>query len=488
VLCASAGCGKTFVANLLMEELRAQHRIVIVVATSGIAATMLPGGTTVHRRFGIPIEDRVGATRAGAGTTLDGIDVTDVRPLQSHLPPNHQNRVLSKYAELIIWDEAFSATKSLFKSVDCFLQQVRGCDLPMGGLPTLLIGDPRQIPPIIPGTLAQSAVKQESLQAWLARKSTRMFVLTRSMRQSADPNFAALLKQVGDGLAGDAVPGAVTHRRLDLPRMTTFRGREEFLSHVFLDVNDSEACVNRAVICARNDEVLAWNNLAIDRLPGAPSRLIAATQLADFVDPGEGRRGVPIEHSVFTDEYLATVLPSGVPPHVLTLKPGTIAILIMNLAPDDGLTNGTKIIIDRIVSPVLLQVRARNPSTGVLTQAYIPRMRFNFNLHRTSTAVVRTQFPVLPAYAITCNRAQCQTLDFVGFDATVPIFSHGSLFVALSRARRAVDVALFVGSDGRALGADGAASVVNVVYPELIRDALAATARQQEAARHVLLF
>jgi hypothetical protein len=78
----------------------------------------------------------------------------------------------------------------------------------MGGLPTLLIGDPRQILPIIPGTLAQSAVQQESLQAWLARKSTRMFVLTRSMRQSADPNFAALLKQVGDGLAGDEVPGA----------------------------------------------------------------------------------------------------------------------------------------------------------------------------------------------------------------------------------------------------------------------------------------
>jgi hypothetical protein len=42
----------------------------------------------------------------------------------------------------------------------------------------------------------------------------------------------------------------------------------------------------------------------------------------------------------FTDECLATVLPSGVP-----LKPSTIVVLIMNLAPDDGLTNGTKIII-----------------------------------------------------------------------------------------------------------------------------------------------
>jgi ATP-dependent exoDNAse (exonuclease V) alpha subunit len=106
-------------------------------------------------------------------------------------------------------------------------------------------------------------------------------------------------------------------------------------------------------------------------------------------------------------------------------------------------------------------------------------MRFNFKLHRTNTSVVRTQFPVLPAYAITCNRAQCQTLDFVGYDATVPVFSHGSLFVALSRARAAANVAIFVGSDNRALGDNDAASAVNVVYPELIKDALEVTARQE---------
>jgi hypothetical protein len=62
------------------EELRAQNCIVIVVAMSGIAATMLSGGTTVRRRFGMPIEDRAAATRAGAGgTTIDGIDVLSKR-------------------------------------------------------------------------------------------------------------------------------------------------------------------------------------------------------------------------------------------------------------------------------------------------------------------------------------------------------------------------------------------------------------------------
>jgi hypothetical protein len=103
--------------------------------------------------------------------------------------------------------------------------------------------------------------------------------------------------------------------------------------------------------------VLEWNNRAIEQLEGVSTRLTAATHLADFADQGEARRGVPIQHAVFTDEYLATVLPSGVPPHVLTLKKNTVALLIMNLAPDDGLTNGTKLIIDEIVSPVLLAIR-----------------------------------------------------------------------------------------------------------------------------------
>ena len=125
--------------------------------------------------------------------------------------------------------------------------------------------------------------------------------------------------------------------------------------------------------------------------------------------------------------------------------PSSVAVLISNLAPDDGLTNGTKIIVDQIVSPVLLRVRARSPSTGALSEHYIPRLRFKFNLHRTQTAVVRTQFPLLPAYAITCNRAQCQTLDFVGLDATVDVFAHGALFVSLSRVRRAADLCVFVG-------------------------------------------
>ena len=49
------GTGKTFVQNTVMGSLRSQQKIVLAVASSGIAATLLDGGQTAHARFKIPL-------------------------------------------------------------------------------------------------------------------------------------------------------------------------------------------------------------------------------------------------------------------------------------------------------------------------------------------------------------------------------------------------------------------------------------------------
>ncbi|WOH00400.1 hypothetical protein DCAR_0519759 [Daucus carota subsp. sativus] len=51
----SGGCGKTYMWRTLIAKLRSQGDIVLPVASSGIAATLLPGGRTAHSRFKIPI-------------------------------------------------------------------------------------------------------------------------------------------------------------------------------------------------------------------------------------------------------------------------------------------------------------------------------------------------------------------------------------------------------------------------------------------------
>ena len=50
------GTGKTFVINLTLARVRSQGKIALAVASSGIAATLLDGGTTAHSRFKIPIQ------------------------------------------------------------------------------------------------------------------------------------------------------------------------------------------------------------------------------------------------------------------------------------------------------------------------------------------------------------------------------------------------------------------------------------------------
>jgi len=44
----AAGTGKIFLYNCLCSYLRAQGKIVLCVASSGIAAQLLPGGRTAH--------------------------------------------------------------------------------------------------------------------------------------------------------------------------------------------------------------------------------------------------------------------------------------------------------------------------------------------------------------------------------------------------------------------------------------------------------
>jgi len=52
----SGGTGKTFLYKALLAKVRSEGMIAIATATLGIAASLLPGGRTVHSRFKIPIK------------------------------------------------------------------------------------------------------------------------------------------------------------------------------------------------------------------------------------------------------------------------------------------------------------------------------------------------------------------------------------------------------------------------------------------------
>ena len=97
----SGGCGETYLYNTLIHLLRGSGKVVVAVAWTGIAATLLDGGRTVHSRFKLPMP------------ALD----TSSWYLSGH---SIQAQQLAN-CNLIIWDEATMAPAHALSAIDPFL-------------------------------------------------------------------------------------------------------------------------------------------------------------------------------------------------------------------------------------------------------------------------------------------------------------------------------------------------------------------------------
>jgi Rad3-related DNA helicase len=49
------GIGKTYLYRACLATIRSQKKIVVATTTSGVAASIIPGGRTAHSRFKIPL-------------------------------------------------------------------------------------------------------------------------------------------------------------------------------------------------------------------------------------------------------------------------------------------------------------------------------------------------------------------------------------------------------------------------------------------------
>ena len=96
----------------------------------------------------------------------------------------------------------------------------------------------------------------------------------------------------------------------------------------------------------------------------------------------------------------------------------------------------------------------------------IPRIKIATNPSDTVIPFVRLQFPVRLAFCMTINKSQGQTLDYVGLYLPSPVFSHGQLYVAMSRVSKPSAIKILIGNSS-----DNASNHVtkNVVYNEVFQ-------------------
>ncbi|CAN1781982.1 ATP-dependent DNA helicase PIF1 [Linum perenne] len=127
------GTGKTFLYNCIISKVRSTGGISLVVASSGIAATLLPDGVTAHSRFKIPLE----IDNLSTCTVKKGSDVAE----------------LLKSATLIV------------TMCDIMNMPLSGENyVPFGGKFVLLGGDFRQTLPVVP-----NGSREDNINATLPR-------------------------------------------------------------------------------------------------------------------------------------------------------------------------------------------------------------------------------------------------------------------------------------------------------------------------------
>ena len=103
-------------------------------------------------------------------------------------------------------------------------------------------------------------------------------------------------------------------------------------------------------------------------------------------------------------------------------------------------------------------------------KSIVPRIRFELKLPFYESFVIsRLQFPLRLAYSMTLNKSQGQTLNKVLIDITKPPFSHGHLYVGLSRVTHYSNILLYVSPEN--ILDEEYVVVSNVVYPEIIQHA-----------------
>ena len=93
----------------------------------------------------------------------------------------------------------------------------------------------------------------------------------------------------------------------------------------------------------------------------------------------------------------------------------------------------------------------------------IPRIKFLPDDRKTPVEYQRIQFPVRIDFAITSNRAQGRTYKKIGVNLITDFFSHGQLYVSLSRVGSSKKVSIFQPKNSTTFG-----FMKNVVFHEVL--------------------
>ncbi|KAK9682709.1 hypothetical protein RND81_10G090900 [Saponaria officinalis] len=318
-----------------------------------------------------------------------------------------------------VWDEAPMTHRHAFEAVDrtmCDILQHTYNDTEdtfFGGKTILLGGDFRQILPVVSKGRREDIVRASISKSKLWDQC-QVFTLHQNMR---------LTKAQNDE---------------DREKVTEF-GKWK------LSLGDEPSYLrDRCILAPRNETVDEINAHIMENLP-EQSRTYKSS---DSICRSSGT--VNDQDILYPVEFLHSLKFNGVPDHELKLKVGTPIMLLRNINQTEGLCNGTRLIITHLADWVIEAeiITGKN----IETKAFIPRIMMS---------PTESNWPFEFR-----RRYQGQTLNNVALYLPEPVFSHGQLYVTISRVTSREGLKILIDNNGHM----PPNYTKNIVYKEIFED------------------
>lgn len=370
----SAGTGKSTLLNYFREHTK---KNIVVLAPTGIAALNV-GGQTIHSFFKFPI----------------GV-------VSSKSIEKARQRDVFQAIDTIVIDEISMVRADIIDGIDYFMR-LNGRDKkkPFGGVQMIFMGDLFQLPPVLSSDDEQRLFMSLYQTPYFFSGAVFEKVLLRIVRltkifRQRDSSFIELLQAVRTN--------QVSSHHLE---MINARVQPDF------QPSEKDFFITLAT---RNDLVARINAERLALLAASPK------SFTGLIEGKFDRKMLPTEEN-------------------LTLKVGAQVMFVKN-DPQKRWVNGTIGKVREILPNAVKVEVEEDELRKVMTAERVDWEILKYDFDTQSKQVfsepvgVFTQFPLRLAWAVTIHKSQGKTFDKVVMDLGNGAFTHGQLYVALSRCR-----------------------------------------------------
>ncbi|XP_016489836.1 uncharacterized protein LOC107809691 [Nicotiana tabacum] len=273
------GTGKTFLYRALLATVRSKRYIALATSTSGVAASILPGGRTAHSRFKIPINTDENVT--------------------CNISKQSSLACLIQDAKLIIWDEVSMAKKRTIKLLDLLLKDLMDSTILFSGKFVVFGGDFRQTLPVIRNEKKEDFINECLLYShiWEELERLRLF---ENIRAKDDPSFCNYLLRIGNGEEKiNSTNKIEIPTSLIIPYTTEKESLDKLFAITYPDVHtffsSSSYTSSRVILTTKNDFVDDINDMLVARFPEESKAFIG---IDETIEPHDQSQFEDLLHSL----------------------------------------------------------------------------------------------------------------------------------------------------------------------------------------------